>query len=145
MKRFSFKESQLLRLREQLVRHAELRLAMASAEVARAENRVAEHIRALESLADHYMSNSNAMTLHGSTSLGMRRRLEQSRAQLDRVRDEKEEARKHLVRAKRDADSLLVLRDSRLHAHKVKQRKQQQRIIDTHSIHTWMRERRVDV
>lgn len=141
MKRFSFQQAQLLRLRQQQVRHAELHLAAATSRVAQAETRVSEQFRALELLGDHFMTDANAMTLVSDISLGMRRRLETLRGHLSIARESQASARQQLTRAMRASDSLLALHDRRLRDHQVKRRKAQQRIIDTYSIHAWMRER----
>ena len=144
MTRFQFKESRLLKLRQQQVGVAEFQHAAAANEVAEARSLVAANLHQLESLAECYMTDANALTLMSQTSLGMRVRLEEARGLLQQKLQVQAEARLRLLAAKRRADSLSAMRDRKLVQFKRDRRRRAGKDLDSLSIRSWIRSRHVD-
>ena len=142
MRSFFFKEARLLEMRKQQVWIAEQKVSLAAADVAAVKDVVNADIARLESLYAHLrLSPQNALTHLSRTVLGMRSRLEASQARLAEFEQALEIATQDWQLATRNVEALEVLKSRQAEKHQKKVQKEAQAVLDSFSIHKWVKER----
>jgi hypothetical protein len=139
MKKFVFREAQLLALKDQQVTVAELALSEASERVAAARSAVEEELAAIEDLSLRILNDQPSGFVHASqTAFALRTRLEMSRARLAKREQELIAAQGSLRGARMAADALHTLRSSRLEKYRAACDRLAQSDLDFNAARKWM-------